>query len=110
VTFVLQVRRRIKGDLDRHNNPTVTWSDPTPWTVRALAPGASSEPTEPNRDASLIVWTIYSDASADVPGEHDRVVVLGEEFEVVGRPSDWTKGPWHHPTAGVVTELQRWEG
>lgn len=102
--------RRVEGSPDRHNNPTVTYATATPWQVRALAPGASSEPLQPNRDASLIVWTVYSDASDDVPHERDRVSVLGDEFEVVGRPSDWTKGPWPHPTAGVVTELQRWEG
>jgi hypothetical protein len=100
----------IEGPPDRHKNPTVAWSQPTAWTVRALAPGASAEPPQPNRDASLIVWTIYSDASADVPAERDRVTVMGDEFEVVGRPADWTKGPWRHSTAGVVTELQRWEG
>lgn len=110
MTFTLAVTRRVEGQPDRHGNPVVTYSAPYEWVVRALAPGASSEPTQPNRDASLIAWTVYSDASDDVPGERDHVFILGDEFEVVGRPADWTKGPWPHPTAGVVTELQRWEG
>jgi hypothetical protein len=29
---------------------------------------------------------------------------------VEGRPADWTKGPWPHPTAGIVVELKRAEG
>ena len=34
----------------------------------------------------------------------------GEEYEVEGRPADWTHGPWPHPTAGIVVELKRAEG
>lgn len=106
----LNVLRRTEGQPDSHGNPVPAWSAPQPWVVRGLAPGASTEPAQPNRDPSLIVWTVYSDASDNVPHEHDRVQVGGDDFEVVGRPQDWTKGPWPHPTAGVVTELQRWEG
>lgn len=106
----LQVRRATEGALDRYNNPTVTWSDPEPWVIRGMAPGASVEPTQPNRDAALVEWTVYADPSAATPGVRDRVLVGTDEYAVVATPQDWTRGPWPAPFAGVVVELKRWEG
>lgn len=108
--FTLNVRRRLEGAADDHGNATIAYASPTPWMVRGLAPGASTEPNQPNREAVTIAWSVYADSTDDIPGERDRVSVMGEDFEVVGRPQDFTKGPWPHPTAGVVVELARWEG
>lgn len=86
------------------------FADPAPWEVRGVAPGAMVEPGDPNRDRSDIAWTVYADASDDVPTERDRVDFLGDTYEVAGRPADWTHGPWENPAAGVVVELKRTEG
>lgn len=111
VTATLGVRRRIviAGVPDRHGNPTFTFSEPQPWPVWGIAPGAA-EPHEPNRDLSIVEWTVYAPMSPALPGELDRVILDDVEYEVEGRALDWTRGPWPHPTAGAVVELKRPEG
>jgi hypothetical protein len=108
--FTLAVRRYQPGATDAHGNPVESWSESQPWVVRGYAPGAMAEPSEANRDLSLIEWTVYADANDSAPGERDLVVLEGDEYAVEGRPADWTKGPWPHPTAGIVVELKRAEG
>lgn len=102
----LGVKRRTLGMKDSRGNRAVTFGDPQPWPVWGLAPGGNEDPMRPNRDLSRVVWTVYAPADAKAPGEHDRVVVDDVEFDVHGRPGDWTRGPWPHPTAGVVVELE----
>jgi hypothetical protein len=112
----LQVRRRVVGAADSHGTKAITWAAGTDWVVDGYAPGAAgssignSEPFRPNRDLSLILWTVYAPANADAPMELDRVVLGGVEYDVEGRPDDWTHGPWPHPTAGIVVELKVAEG
>ena len=106
----LGVRRYVAGAKDRHGNPVDSWSAAQEWRVWALAPGASAELVEAGRDGSRIAWTVYAPASADAPGERDRVLVGSDEFEVDGRPLDWTKGPWPSTVGGVVVALTRVEG
>jgi hypothetical protein len=108
--MILTVRRRTAGTRDAHGNVAVTYAAGTPWTVRGVAPGAMLEPAVPNRDRSDIAWTVYADASPDVPGALDRVEWDGVTYEVDGTPKDWTHGPWENPAAGVVVELKRMEG
>lgn len=110
ITATLGVKRRIEGATDAHGNPVVSYAEPTDWRIHGLQPGANAEPGQPNRDLSEIVWTVYAPANDEAPGEYDLVVVDGEDFEVEGRPSDWTRGPWPNPVAGLVVELRRAEG
>lgn len=111
MTQALQVRRfSPAGEPDAHGNTAATYGDPESWVVRGLAPGAMDEPGNANRDLSLIEWTVYADANDSAPGERDLVLVDGDEFTVEGRPSDWTRGPWANPAAGLVIELRRAEG
>jgi hypothetical protein len=111
MTFQLQVRRRQVGAKDKHGNKVTTYASPEPWTVRGYAPGANVEANANlHRDLSIILWTVYADASDDAPGELDHVLINGVEYAVEGRPADWTHGPWHNPVAGIVVELKRAEG
>lgn len=110
MSLCLQVRRRTLGGRNARNNPVETFGDPQDWHVWAIAPGASAEPADPNRDLSLILWTVYAPANEKVPGELDRVILNGVEYGVEGRPGDWTHGPWGPGNAGVVVELKRVEG
>lgn len=105
----LGVKRRIQGAKDSHGKKIVTYGDPLPWPVSGLAPGANAEPNNPNRDLSLILWTVYSPEHCNQPTELDRVLVNGVEYAVEARPADWSQGPWGY-AAGVVTELKRAEG
>lgn len=106
----LQVKRRTTAGTDAHGNPVVTFADPVDWHVYGIKPTAATETMADNRDRSVVVWTVYAPADAQVPTEYDRVVVDGREYEVDGHPGDWTNGPWLNPLAGAVIELKRAEG
>lgn len=107
--YTLTVRARTVGAQDAFGNATVTWAE-RPWRVRSVAPGAMSDPFQPNRDLSRVAYTIHADADSTPPGNLDEVTVDGETFAVDGDPSDWTRGPWPNPVAGVVVYLTRTEG
>lgn len=102
--------RRYSVTVDRYGDEVEGWADPVDWPVHGIAPGAMDEPWSPERDLSHIEWTVYAPIDGPVPHERDRVVVDGVEFNIDGRPSDWTRGPWDHPTAGLVVLLTRKEG
>lgn len=108
--FVLGVRRRQQGLKDSHGKKTVTYAEPIDWPVSGIAPGANAEPNNPNRDLSLILWTVFAPSDSNQPTELDLVVLDSVEYSVEGRPADWTNGPWDNPIAGVVVELKRAEG
>lgn len=106
----LAVKRRQVGSKDSHGNPVITFGPEQHWGVWAYAPGANEEPGQPNRDLSLIAWSVYAATSSQVPAEGDRVVLDAVEYEVDGRPEDWTHGPWPQSSAGVVVRLKVTEG
>lgn len=113
---LVRVRSSAAGGEDAHGNPTAGWGAPRDWWVHAVAPGASEEPRKPNRDLSVVEWTVYAPADGH-PGERDQVSLPWEDVasvlvwhDVEGRPDDWTKGPWPADFAGVVVQLRRPEG
>lgn len=116
--ITLRVRSEVEGPEDDFGNPTYTWVE-RDWPVRSIAPGSMEEPGHPNRDLSLILWTVYADAGEE-PTFSDEVRLPGgaEWFTVEGEPSDWTMGPpsvgpyegTGIGTPGVVVELKRAEG
>lgn len=105
----VMVERYNPGARDAHGNAVDGWQAPV--TVKAvfIAPGDMSEPGSANRDSSEIAFTVAFPAGT-VLSERDRIVLDGDEYQIDGRPDDWTRGPWPHPTAGVVAKLRRVEG
>lgn len=108
--FTLGVRRAIFAPADAHGVRNVTYSDPQPWSVYGYGPGTNTEPRAPFRDQVVTEWTVYAPASDEAPTEWDRVVIDGVDYDVEGRPLDYTHGPWEHPTAGLAVNLNRTEG
>lgn len=108
--YALAVRRYEPGPKDAHGTPAVLHGEPEPWAVWGYAPGDNTEPINANRDLSLIEWTVYAPANEQAPGERDLVVLDGETYRVDGRPADFTKGPWPHPTAGITVLLRKADG
>lgn len=108
--YTVQVRRFVAGGDDGYGNATDSWGSASDWRVRSIAPGSMEEPGRTNRDLSVVEFTIHADASADVPGVRDLVVVDGVEYAVNGEPDDWTRGPWANPAAGVAVELRKVNG
>lgn len=107
--YTLTVREPSSGAPDEFGNVTQTWAERT-WRVHGVAPGGMNEPDQPNRDLSLIVFTVLGPKTGAPTSERAQIRVDGEWFDIEGRPKDWTRGPWPHPTAGVVVELIRAEG
>ena len=107
--YALTVREPTAGAPDEFGNATTTWAERT-WRVHSVAPGVMDEPGLQNRDMSRIVYTVFGPKSDAPTTESAEVKVDGEWFPVDGKPKDWTRGPWPHPTAGVVVELTRVEG
>lgn len=107
--YTAQLERWQAGAETPHGYSADTYLPAEPLPVTAGAPGASQEARQEGRDTSMVEWTLYLPAGAQI-GPQDRVTWLGELFAVHGEPQDWTRGPWQHPAAGVVVELRRWEG
>lgn len=108
--YTLRVREQTASGVDEFGNPVTTWAE-RDWPVSAIAPGSMSEPDLSNRDLSLVVWSIIAPAGGE-PSAYGQVRLPGDTqwYEVDGTPADWTRGPWQHPTAGVVVELRRADG
>lgn len=102
--YTLTVRAVTSGDPDEFGNPTETTVERA-WQVHGIAPGAMEEPGQSNRDLSLVRYTILAPKSAQAPGDRDQVLVDGEWLDVVGRPDDYTRGPWGPGNAGITVEL-----
>ena len=107
--YALTVREPTAGARDEFGNPTTTWKERT-WRVHAIAPGAMAEPEQENRDLSLVLYTVLGPAVGAPTSAHAQIRVDGEWLDIDGKPSDWTRGPWAHPTAGVSVMLRRAEG
>ena len=95
---------------DARGDVVDAWGSARDWVVRGVAPGGIEEPFRPNRDLSLVAWTVYANQDDTLPGARDLVTVDGRDYAVNGEPADWTRGPWANPWAGAVVELTRAEG
>lgn len=107
--YTLARRPYQAGATDSHGNTVEAWGDPVDLPVTAIAPGAMDEPGTAGRDLSVIAYTLYCPPGT-VASERDRVILDDDEYEIDGRPQDWTTGPWPNPAAGVVIRLKRAEG
>lgn len=102
--YVVAVREPTAGTEDDFGNPVMTWTE-RDWRVHAIAPGAMAEPGEANRDLSLVLYTVLGPKAGAPTSPHAQLKVDGAWLDVDGTPNDWTRGPWPHPTAGIVVEL-----
>lgn len=121
-TLVLGVKRLTPGAKNSRGNKAIVYADPVDWPVHSIVPGAGDsatrgtktgqEPLHPNRDLSLIEYTILAPDDDQVPTEHDLVVYDGTEYEVDGRPDSWSPAtPWGGAEwAPAVVRLRRVEG
>jgi len=108
--FTLGVRRYAATAADAHGNAVPAFAAAIPWPVRQVDPGAMLDPRDPNRDASVVAFTIHANPHPNAPTERDRVVVDDVEYEVEGHVKDWSRGPWSNPVAGVVVQLRNVKG
>lgn len=109
-TQVLSLLSGTEGVEDRYGNKTSGFAAPVDLPVYGVAPNQSSEPDEPGRSRVLSGRTVYAPLSCPVK-PHDRVVIAGEMWEVVGEVGPWMLNPhgggYHE---GVQFNLERSEG
>lgn len=107
--YVLHIRR-FTTVVNEYGDDETSWGAPEPWPVHAVAPGPMEEPWRSARDLSVIAYTVYAPADGPRLHEQDVVVVDGEDYQVDGRPMDYSRGPWQMEHAGIVVALKRAEG
>lgn len=101
--------RRVETGTDRYGNPTFDWPLPGEELRNCgVAPRATDEPEEIARTPVYQGLTVFAPVGT-VVGPHDRLIVRGEVFEVVGEPGDW-RSPFSGWRPGVVINVDRWEG
>lgn len=105
--YTVEVKRHSTGAADSMGVARSEWGEPEPLEVYAIAPRTSTEPV-PGRGAVVVGLTLLAPAGTSV-GAQDRFIVDGDEYEVEGKPGDWTRGPWRW-AAGVSIDLTRTGG
>lgn len=107
--YTVAHKRYDGGAVDAHGNPKPSWLAPVDLKVHAIAPGAMEVDRDGTRDLSKVLYTLLCPAgtTADIK---DLIGVDGTDYAIEGEPKDWSRGPWHHPTAGVQIYLKAVEG
>lgn len=94
--------------VDAHGNEVEDWADAVEVKVFGWEPPKSTEPAVAGHDRVIVDILLYAPRSMNV-GPHDRVILAGKRYEVIGDPGDPNNNPWFVP--GLVTiNLKRVEG
>ncbi|EME14805.1 hypothetical protein [Rhodococcus triatomae] len=93
---------------DEFGLPIETGTQSTTYKVYGWAPVRSDEPRLAGRDAVTVEVELF--APATFPAQpHDRVLLGGRLFEVIGHAEDYNHGPFGFQP-GLVVNLRRVEG
>lgn len=116
--YALPHRRLVEGARDAHNNPRKAWEeDPDPLVAHAIQ-GPLAELQDVLRDdATTHDKVVLAPKWVTREGERlEQSVAVGDElldeddwYDVVG-VTDWTRGPWKHPTAGLEIKMKKVKG
>lgn len=108
--YTLAVRRFNPGATDAHGNPVKGWKAGVDWPVFAYYSGANAEPHLPNRDLSMVLWTVLAPANDLLPTAEDLVTLRGVDYAVEGEPQEYKNDPWQHHVGEAVVYLRKAEG
>lgn len=106
--YTVGVRTYSEDGEDPRGNRIETWSDPVSTPVYGWGPPQSAEPDIPGHDRVTVDLELYVPPGFRATA-HDKIVLEGEEFDVVGRPADYGHGPFGY-NPGAVVKLTRTEG
>lgn len=102
-------RQRATATTDPYSGEAtdLSWDDPDELAIEgvAVAPGATAETAEADRERLDIEFTLYLPYGADVK-PLDRVVVRGTAYDVEGKPADW-RNPFTGSEPGTVVQVRR---
>jgi len=103
------ILERVQTGVDRYGKPVYEWPEPGVEVAGcAVAPRMSEEPAEVNRNRVITGLTVYLPPGTQIT-PHDRLVVRGVTYEVVGEPGDW-RSPYSGVARGIEVAIQRIEG
>ncbi|MBP2211088.1 hypothetical protein JOJ87_001432 [Rhodococcus ruber] len=106
--YTVGVRTYTESGKDDRGNPVESWSAPVDHPVYGWSMPSSTEPKVAGHNRVLVSLELLVPPTFPAKA-HDRVVVDGEEFEVLGRPEDFNHGPFGF-APGLVVNLGRTEG
>lgn len=101
------VKRRVEVE-DPFGNLVSSWSETEPVKVYGWETPSTDEPELAGHDRVVVDLLVLVPPRAPI-GAHDRVVVGGREFEVIGEVEDAGNGPFGFDP-GARVKLRRVEG
>lgn len=103
------VGRRVPlvGAVDRYGNPIIEHGPAVDVPVHSIS-GPTVDGQTVDRDQDRDERLVMAPAGTDITTE-DLVVIDGKDYEV-DKVTDWTRGPWANPVAGVEIQVSRQEG
>lgn len=104
----VEVERWSYDSTDPFGNPAPAWADPVPVKVYGWEPPKSDEPVLAGHDRVVVDLQVLAPPGVEV-GSHDRVIVQGRRYEVVGEIEDAGNGPFAF-NPGARFNLRRVEG
>lgn len=86
------------------------WSNPTTWSVDdcIVEPRTTSEPLEGGRTPVITGYILHMPHGTDIHYD-DRVILLGQSWDVDGMPFEW-ENPFTGWKAGVEVRLKKVDG
>lgn len=106
--FTVSLEVRDSSGTDPLGVPVVVWGAPVAHSVCGWATPTSTEPKLAGHDRVIVDVELYA-PTAFPANPHDRVLIEGKRYEVVGEAEDFTHGPFWDP--GVkVWNLRRVDG
>lgn len=104
----VEVKRWVSSGFDSHNNPIEGWSTPEPVRVYGWEVPRTAEPLVTGHDRVTVDVSMFVPPGMDIAA-HDRVILDGRTFEVVGEIEDAGNGPFAF-NPGATVQLRRVEG
>lgn len=106
--FRLPHRRLVKGLPDAHNNPQTSFELSRQPLVAHGIQGPLEELSDVLRDDATVHDKVVLAPKQDI-SVGDQLQDEGEWYDVVG-VTDWTRGPWAHPIAGLEIKIKKVDG
>lgn len=100
--------KRMGEVTDPFGNVVASWSEPEPVKVYGWEAPKTDEPELAGHDRVIVDLVVLTPPNVPI-GAHDRVVVTGREFEVIGEIEDAGNGPFGFDPGSRI-KLRRVEG
>lgn len=107
--ITIGVKTYIENSFDIYNNQSKEWETAVDVLVYSIAPTSTDEPSEAGRSSAVVTGLTVLAPVGTVIGPKDIVIIDGDEYQVDGDISDWSKGPFSW-SPGIEIKLKRARG